>query len=46
MSNFAKMRTKRLFFVRFNSREKITVKVNAFTLPDGEADLKFSKGDE
>ena len=45
MSNFAKMRTKRLFFVRFNSVKKITAQVNAFMLPDGEVDLNFRKGD-
>ena len=44
MKNFAKIRTKRHFFVRFNSREKITAKVNAFTFPDGETDLNFQKG--
>ncbi len=39
------MRTICLFFVPFNSVKKITVKVNAFMLPDGEVDLNFQKGD-
>ena len=38
------MRTICLFFVPFNSVKKITVKVNAFMLPDGEVDLNFQKG--
>ena len=38
------MRTICHFFVRFNSVKKITAKVNAFMLPDGEVDLNFQKG--
>ena len=30
----------------FKDRKKITAKVNAFMLPDGEVDLNFQKGDE
>ena len=40
------MRTICRFFVCFNITKKITVKVNAFMLPDGEVDLNFQKGDE
>ena len=32
--------------VNLNIEKKITAKVNAFMLPDGEVDLNFQKGDE
>ena len=44
MRNFAQLRTKSHFFVYVSGREKITAKVNAFMLPDGEVDLNFQKG--
>ena len=44
MRNFAQLRTKSHFFVYVSGREKITAKVNAFMLPDGEVDQNFLQG--
>ena len=35
-----------IYFFLIKECMEITVKVNAFTFPDGEVDLNFRKGDE